>query len=141
MNGLRHSESGATLLELMVAASVMAMGLTFLFGSVITISAVGGATEGRNVAITHTSSVMEELRSLTYEEMLAYRPPVLTGLGTSETVVIECFKDDGTSLTLPIDPATLTSPLPNPLPVQCTVSWRDQRGHNLHLAASELYYR
>jgi type II secretory pathway pseudopilin PulG len=141
---MRHphnNESGMTLLELMFAAGVLGMALTLLFGSLLTISAVGGMAEGRGIAVTHLASVMEQLRALNYNEMLAYQPPGFTALGATEQVKVECFKDDGTTVQLPVAPGSLPTPLPNPARARCTISWYDQRGHALSLNASQLFYR
>jgi len=141
MNRQHNVESGMTLLELMLAGGVMTLALTFIFGSLITISVVGDLTEERSVSVTHLASVMEELRGLTHEELLAYRPPTFQGLGPGETVTVDCYQADGATLRLPINPASLVDPLPNPLRVQCTVTWRDERGHSLTITGSELYYQ
>ena len=134
-------ESGLTLLELMFAAGVMALALAFLFGSLITIAVAGGLTENRACAVTHLSSVLEEIRGLGYDELLAYQPPVFNNLAPTETITVECYKGDGTTLQLPVNPDSVTNPLPNPLQVRCTVAWNDPRGHALQQRASQLVYR
>ena len=141
MNPRLTDESGLTLLELMLAAGVLALALAFLFGSLITISVAGGLAQNRASAVTHLSSVLEEVRGLSYDELLAYEPPEFDNLAPTEAITIECFKDDGTSLQLPVNPDTLTNPLPNPLQVRCTVAWNDPRGHALQMRASQLFYR
>jgi type II secretory pathway pseudopilin PulG len=141
MNPRLTNESGLTLLELMLAAGIMALALASLFGSLVTVSVAGGLTEDRAVAVTHLSSVVEEIRSLSYNELLAYLPPTFNNLATTEHITIECMKSDGTALQLPVDPASLTTPLPNPLEVRCTVAWNDPRGRSLHFRASQMIYR
>ena len=137
----RPDESGLTLLELMMAAGVMALALAFLFGSLITISVAGGLTENRASAVTHLSSVLEEIRGLSYDELLAYQPPAFNNLAPTEAITVECYKEDGSALQLPVNPDSLTNPLPNPLQVRCTVAWNDPRGHALQQRASQLIYR
>jgi type II secretory pathway pseudopilin PulG len=137
----RSDESGLTLLELMMASGIMALALAFLFGSLIAISLASGLTENRASAVTHLSSVLEEVRGLSYNELLAYEPPDFHNLAPTEAITVECYKDDGTPLQLPVNPDTLTNPLPNPLQVRCTVAWNDPRGHALQMRASQLVYR
>jgi type II secretory pathway pseudopilin PulG len=141
MNRQHNNESGMTLLELMLAGGVIALALTFVFGSLVTISMAGNLTQDRGVGVTHLATVMEELKGLTYAELLAYRPPTFQGLGPGETVAVDCYQDDDTPLRLPVNPASLVNPLPNPLRVQCTVTWHDERGHNFRITGSELYYQ
>ncbi len=135
------NESGMTLMELMLASGVMAVSLTFLFGSLLTISAAGDITANRTIAVTHVSTVMEQVRTLTYDELLAYQPPVFVGLGMSETVHVEYYQADGTTVVPPIAPGALANPLPNPLTVKCTVTWYDPRGHAFRQVGSEMVYR
>ena len=141
MNPRMTNDSGLTLLELMLAAGILSLALASLFGSLVTMSVAGGLTEDRAVAVTHLSSVLEEVRSLSYNEVLAYQPPAFGNLGTSELITVECFKDDGTAVLLPVLPTSLTAPLPNPLQVRCSVAWNDPRGHALRMRASQSLYR
>ena len=110
MNPRLTDESGLTLLELMLAAGVLALALAFLFGSLITMSLASGLTENRASAVTHLASVLEEIRGLSYNEMLAYEPPEFDNLAPTEAITVECFKDDGTSLELPIPPRHFDEP-------------------------------
>jgi len=136
----KHNE-GMTLLELMFAAGVTAMVLSLLFGSLVSVSVAGGVTANRGAAAAHLSSVMEELKTLSFNDLLIYQPPDFADLGPTEVIQVKCYYSDGTSIALPVDPATITTPLPNPLPVQCIVQWQDARGHWVVKTATQLFYR
>jgi type II secretory pathway pseudopilin PulG len=136
-----NNESGVTLIELMFAVGIMAMALAFIFGSLIDVAKASDLTQSRSVAVTHVATVMEEVQSLGYDALLAYQPPQLRGLGYSETIQVQCIKADGTAIQLPVSAASLTQPLPNPLQVECTVGWRDEKGHSFSLKASRTCLR
>lgn len=125
----------------MLAAGVLTLAMVSLFGSLVTVSVAGGMNRDREVAVTHVATVLEELRSLTYDEVLAYQHPAFGNLQPSELVTVDCFKSDGTTLQLPVAAGTLAAPLPNPLQVRCTITWADSRGHVLQQRATESLYR
>jgi len=131
--------SGMTLLELMLAVGVMTLTLSYVFGSLLAVTAAGGVTEGRCVAVTELTSVLESMQGMSYDALIACQPPARTAL-RGEGVTLECFKADGTALTLPTTYALLATPLPSPLQIRCTVSWLDDRGHNLAVTATQLFY-
>lgn len=128
-----------TLLELMMAAGVLTLTLSYVFGSLLSVTAAGGVTEGRSVAATQVSSVFESMHGMSYSALIACQPPVFTAL-RAENVTLECFKTDGTALTLPTTYTLLATPLPNPIPIRCTITWQDERGRSLSSTATQLFY-
>lgn len=138
--GGKSSCRGMTLLELMFAAGVLGLALAFLFGSLVTIALASNLTQNRGIAATHVATVMEELHGAGLQQLLTYVPPVFTNLGASEVVQLEAILDNGTVITLPVDPATV-GPLPNPLLIRCRVSWIDAQNRPMALEASQLFYR
>jgi len=138
--GGKSSCRGMTLLELMFAAGVVGLALAFLFGSLVTISLASNLTQNRGKAATHLATVMEELHGAGLQQLLTYAPPPFTGLGTSELVQLEAILDDGTVITLPVDPAAVGT-LPNPLLIRCRVSWIDVENRPMALEASQFFYR
>ena len=137
---LCKDQSGVTLIELMFAVGVLAVALSLLFGSLMSISLAGKVTQARGVAAVQLASVMEELQGLSYESLLEYVPPTLEGAGTTETVEINCFDASGAELALPVSSETLeglSEPLPNPLRVESTVTWYDERGHEYSFSVSQ----
>lgn len=138
-NGPQGPASGMSLLELMLAAGVLTLTLSYVFGSLMAVTAAGGVTEGRAVAATELTSVLESMQGMSYDTLIACQPPARTAL-RGERVTLECFKADGTALTLPTTYALLATPLPSPLPIRCTVSWQDDRGRTLAITATQLFY-
>jgi hypothetical protein len=139
-SGLQGSNSGMSLLELMLAVGVMTVTLSYVFGSLVAVTTVGGVTEGRGVAAAELTSVLESMQGLSYDALIACQPPARTVL-RGERVTLECFKADGTTtLTLPTTYTLLATPLPNPLQIRCTVSWQDDPGHNLSINATQRFY-
>jgi len=128
-----------TLLELMLAAGVLTLTLSYVFGSILAVTAAGSISEDRAVAATEVTSVLESMQGMSLDTLIACQPPARTAL-RGETVTLECFKSDGTALTLPTTYALIGLPIPSPLPVRCTVSWQGDLGRNLSLAATQLFY-
>lgn len=153
MCGMRRvrSEDGMTLLELMFACGVVAMALSFLFGSLLSLNVVGDLSQSRGLAVNHLSSVMEDLRHLSLEQLTEYAPPTLFGVGVLERVEAQLHASDGTVIPLPLpaellasatDPAAmLDATLPNPCRMDVTLTWMDERGHAFSVSASEMRYR
>lgn len=138
-NGPRDSSSGMTLMELMLAVGVLTLTLSYVFGSLLAVAAAGNISEGRAVAAAEATSVLESMQGMSFDTLIACQPPVRTAL-RGETVTLQCFKADGTALTLPTTPALLGTPVPSPLQVRCTVAWQDDRGRNLSLVVTQLFY-
>jgi len=133
-------ERGVTLVELMFACSIMAVALSLLFGSMVTISLANRVTEGRGIASTQVSGVMEELRG-SPATLLSYVPPPLVGAGSMEAIEVRCYDADGGTIVLPVDVDTFDGLLPNPVQVECTATWLDEKSRQFSLSASEWVYR
>ena len=138
---LRMSKKGFTLIEVMFAMTVLFLCLVLLFSSLITISFLQGLSQAKAKAVAQVTTVMESLNGLNYAGLLAFRPPSDCPLGASQTLVVECFKVDNSTVTLPTSPDALAQPLPNPVCVRCTLTWKDQRGRFSTVQRSGLYYR
>lgn len=134
----RSSISGFALLELLFAAGVMALAISLLFGSLLNISTIGRLSENQAIAVSRISSISEELRSATVDDLLAYRPPNFDGLGVAENVEISCIDSAGETIMLPFDGTheDLANPLPNPVEVFVQVTWQDDRGHAFTISGS-----
>ncbi|GEM_PF-523218 len=138
-------EAGVTLLELALAAGILATGFSMLFGSLLAIITVSQTTEDREIAAMNLETVMEEMRQLSFQELLSYAPPELGGPGEVEVVEVSCLTEDGGAVGLPISYEYFSQPLeqvfPNPLEVQVTLRWISQRGHRASLSTSSLFER
>jgi type II secretory pathway pseudopilin PulG len=140
MRKRRNSVDGMTLLELMFAAAVMAITLSMLFGSLLNITFAGGTSEAKTFAASRLSSTMEQLRGLTFAELLSYQA---SSLGRPGTVLVQCFDAANTATTIPLPSGkdSTTINLPDPLTVRVTVTCSDERGHSVSSSASQLFYR
>lgn len=121
-------ESGVTLVEVMIAAGILAVSFVYLIGGIVDISDSNKVIEGRTQAGSQLASVMEQMRSMSFEAMMNYTPPTLPELGESAQVTLSCVASDGGNVPLPLVDASVASSLPNPLEVRATVTWRDSRG-------------
>jgi len=138
---LERDDAGLTLVEIMIAGGILAMSFVFLLGSIVSISSTGESSENRSKAQTDLSTVLEEVRSVSYDQLLAYVPPELPGLGDSVNVEVVCLAGGGVEYELPIDADLLAAPLPNPVEVRVTVSWLDRMGRVQTARASALAER
>jgi len=133
-------DSGMTLLEVLIASGVMAIALVFTIGSILSVSSTTGLSEDQAIATATISSVLEELRSMTFDEVLAYQPapPARSGMILAG-MMVDCFDASGAPLALPVDVSTLGAPLPNPLEVRVTVAWRDEFGRPFVMSSTAYF--
>lgn len=143
MPGSFRSNSGITLLELMFAGGVLAITLSILFGALIALSGVGEIAEGRTRASATLSSVLEEVRSLSYDEVLVHTPAPVPSAGMEMAVLLEAFTEEGDPVLLPLTVGTgvSASSLPNPLEVRATVLWSWRSGRIFSASSSTFYGR
>ncbi|MBI2435002.1 MAG: hypothetical protein HYV26_19275 [Candidatus Hydrogenedentes bacterium] len=121
--------AGMTLLELMFAAGVLALALSLLFGSLISINIIGQLSENRTMAASQLASVLEEVRALPIEELMLFAPPEVDGPGVEHQVSLTYFDGGGTEIDLPLDAVeSIPSDLPNPLEIRATLIWSDDQG-------------
>jgi len=120
------NNSGMTLIELMLACGVMALALSLLFGSLISMRVIGEVSEERTAAVTAASNVLEELRTKNLTQLMASELKLPYGPGVKRAVTVRIVDSNGSQVTLPSNMAVAN--LPNPLEVQALVIWEDQRG-------------
>lgn len=137
----RSPQSGMTLVEVMIAAGIVAVAFLLAMESFVSISLASDISEDQAVAVATVSSLLEELRSLSFDELMAYQPPASESLGATTVIGVVCYDAAGAAHTLPLDPATLATPLPNPLEVEVTVVWRDTKWHPFAMRAAAFYGR
>ena len=130
-----------TLIEVTIAAAVLAVALVFTMGSIISIAATGRINEDQTVAAAVLSTMHEQFREMSYDELIAYQPPTTSELGATTTVTVVCYDGGGTALALPVSPGSLSTPLPNPLEVQVTLTWLDEMGRPFSMRTTALYGR
>lgn len=133
--------SGVTLIEMVVAIAVITIGFAMLFGSLTSIVAANKITGNRQVALTQLSTVVEELQDASFDELTAYIPPNLTGLGNDVQINVRCVDANGAMQAIPIADANVIANLPNPLTVQVTVTWKEGPGQFLNKQTSIMVRR
>lgn len=134
----RPAQRGLTLVELLIAAAILGSTLAYLLGSVISISALNATTHEQAVAVAQVSSILENLRGLSYSQLLAYTPPAVQGLGAGTTVQIVGLGAGGAAVAIPASASTV---LPNPVEMRVTITWKDKRARTQSSRASMMIRR
>lgn len=138
----RKNNGGFTLLEIMFAAGTLALALSLLFGSLISINVMGEVNEGRTKASNHLSSVLEDLRSRPALSVLEMEYPVYTEDGVDMAVGLETFTTGGETVEIPVNnPQQVLATLPNAFEVRATVVWSDSRGRLYSMSSATICAR
>ncbi len=152
-----QQNSGMTLLELLFASGITATALSMIFGALIGISVMGELNESQALAASTVAGVMEEIRTLSFEELKNYTPPNLHGPGISYLIQVDAMLPgegsdteteaaEGTTtseikaLPLPL-PSEFDEELPNPLELRVTLTWQEDSGHAFKMTAATLRRR
>lgn len=134
--------AGFSLVELTFAAGVLALGLSMLFGSLLSLALVARLNEERAVANAHLASVLDQVRTKSVDDLMEYQPPALDTPGVQRAVTLVCFDANGESIPLPLEsPAgsVLIRPaLPDPFEVRATLLWSNARGQVFESSATTL---
>ena len=138
---LRAREEGFTLVELCVAAGIMAVVFLFMIGGVIDVNGSNQVIVQRTIAQSTLQSTFEQMRSLTIDEIAVYSAPVLDGLGAQAAISLSCVDSSNNAVPIPLSDPTSASSLPNPLEVRATVTWRDPSGRLLSQQLATMYRR
>jgi len=133
-----NADAGVALIEVMFATGIMALSLTMIFGSVISLGDLGSISENRRIASSHLASLQEQVRALSYDEVLSFAPKPSDA---SETVVFEYTDAKGAAVPLPLGAQPPAEPLPNPLEVRLTVTHKDAKGYAHTVSGSTLVMR
>lgn len=133
--------TGATLLELAIAAGILATTLVLLLGGIMSISEAHSLTADRTAASIALEGTIEQIRTLSYDELLAFQPAPPRSLGAGATLTVSCMDSTGAPLSTPINASSLAQPLPNPVEVQIVAQWRDDRGRPLTAQTTCLFKR
>ena len=136
------SDGGFTLVEVMFAAGTLALALTLLFGSLISINLMGEVNEGRTKASNHLASVMENLRSRSLNDVITQEIPLYTEDHVEIAVALEAVNTSGERVSLPVtDTVQAMAALPDPVEVVATAVWTDTRGRMYTSTASTMVGR
>lgn len=129
---MNHKKSidccGLTLIEMMIAISLVAVGLILLLGAFPSIHGTIGTNRDVTRAVSHGLTVLEELRALPTSEVEAYVPPALDELGADELITVTVLDNNGNEVALPVDFGTVAGGVPDPVEVRVRVQWTDESG-------------
>ncbi len=139
----RRGDAGLTLLEVMFASTVLIVLVVMLFGALLQFYLVQEISKQRTIALSHIGSVIEELQSASFSELIDYVPPELPGLGAEATVTVALIDGEGEKLSLPMQEPDedLADTLPNPVEVEVTVRWKDQQHREYSRSVSAMVGR
>lgn len=76
---IRHNEAGLTLVELMVTAAVITIGLVAAMQSILSLARHSEVIEARLASMEFTHSILEDMRGRPIEDLLSFEPnlPIL----------------------------------------------------------------
>jgi len=121
---------GFTLIELMIASGVVAMSMGVMFGSLVSIGALGQVAEGKTEATAYMMSVLEQVRTMPRATLFSYTPLAPPqDPGFTMALALDALKSDGTSVRLPLASQATGSTLPSPFAVRATVVYTTPRGY------------
>ena len=119
---LKRNDAGLTLLEVMIASGILAVGMVLLMGSVLSVASTTALTEQRAVSTTYIASVMEELDGRSLEDVLTYWPPQLGAVGPEDRVQILAYDTYGYGIPLPLGGMSTGEPGTDGTPTEIDVS-------------------
>ena len=133
----KKRNSGFTLLEIMFAAGVLAIGLGLLFGSLVSINLLGQVAEGKTMATAYMSSVLEQVRNTPRASLFTFVPQAAPqDPGYTMSVALDAINTSGGTVRLPLANAAAGAALPNPLAVRATVVYTTPRGHMFSITST-----
>lgn len=137
-----RQDDGMTLLEVTFATGILAMALSLLFGSLISLTLVARLNEDQTIANTELTSVLDKAAQLPLEELVVYQPSAPDRPGVKRAVSLVCFDREGAPVNLPLsredgEPVEIPD-LPNPLEVQAVMLWSAPSGHVFQYTATTL---
>jgi prepilin-type N-terminal cleavage/methylation domain-containing protein len=92
----KKSSSGFTLMELMVTAAILVVGVTGLLGAIINASILGQASHNKAVAVNDAQYVLEKLVDGTYADLSSHTDGNFTGLNlNNESVFVSVSEASG----------------------------------------------
>jgi type II secretory pathway pseudopilin PulG len=137
----RASEGGFTLIELMIAAGITMIGFVLMFSAIVNVSTVATINEDEAQSALLTSSLLEDIRNMSTAQLAAYQAPALPGVGTSASIQVFAYNDEGNAVALPLDEGGSMTSFPNPTEIQVVLTWTDHAGRTNSVHSSTGYRR
>ena len=138
-------QKGMTLIEVMMAVSVLAFSFSVVYGSLVTMYVLGRTNEDRVRAITAAAALIEEIQAMDINRIATFTPNT-TGLllpGVEHWATVEFVVPEGESfdtVSIPLSDMSV-SDLPNPVEVRLTVNWLDKDGRAFQYKVSSMKAR
>ena len=122
----RKGEGGFTLVELMLAAGIVLTAIVFAMGSLMSMSNTTKSSADKAASRMNLSSITEEIRDMTLNELVEFQAANQGGLGATESITLSCRLTNGNMVDIPLTEENLTvDDFPNPLETHITVTWTD----------------
>ncbi len=129
-SGMTGRNAGFTLVELMIAAGVLATSLGLLFGSLVSLSLLGQVAEGKTMATAYLSGVLEEVRQMPRDSLFAFSPQTPPQQpGYTLAAVLDALDADGNAVRMPLANPASGAALPEPVSIRVTVVYATPKGH------------
>ena len=120
-----------TLLELTIAAAILASTLVFILGSIVSLSTTSDIAADQAATMAYVSTIVEELRTASGGDLLGYSPPAPPAGSPEQTVEIQyVMNGDGATLSPPIVEDESPPDLPNPLHITISVTALSKSGRH-----------
>jgi prepilin-type N-terminal cleavage/methylation domain-containing protein len=133
---------GMSLIEVMLAISVLAFSFSVVYGSLITMYVLGRTNEDRVRAVTAATGLLEEVQAMDVNALATYTAPEYLSLPGEEhwitaDVMVPSDEDEEemTAVPLPLEDMKLAE-LPNPMEVRLTINWVDKDGRGYQYSVS-----
>lgn len=122
-NQRKNNEDGIMLVELMIASGILVVALVMVMGSLLSVWQVISISGQRIQVSSEVTTILEEVQSLTFDEILEYDPAPLKGSLTIKSMELAMIDAEGLEIELPTSVELFNlETLPNPVEVKVTVS-------------------
>lgn len=137
----RSANDGMTLIEVMLAVSVLAFSFSVVYGSLITMYVLGRTNEDRVLAVTAATSLIEEVQAMDMSSVAQFKASnYLTLPGEEHWVTADVIvpgANGPSAVPLPLQ-SLKVGDLPNPVEVRLAVNWVDKDGRAYQYSVSTM---
>jgi prepilin-type N-terminal cleavage/methylation domain-containing protein len=129
-------ESGFTLLEVMIAAGIILIGLVAVMNSVVSTNSLRASADDRTVVRARLATVIDELRRADADGLRNYTPPSFTDRSPAIEIEVEyVMNEDGERASPPITDEDIEIPNPVEIHITSTATFSAGRTVTTHTAA------
>jgi prepilin-type N-terminal cleavage/methylation domain-containing protein len=131
-----HGEPGFTLLEVMIAAGIILVGLVAVMNSVVSTNSLRASADDRTVVRARLATVIDELRRASGDELRNYTPPSFTDRSPAIEIEVEyVMNEERDRLSPPINDEDIEIPNPVEVHITSTATFTAGRTVTTHTAA------